>query len=1195
MIFQWFVGIVLAVGVVAPVASAASEQQHLPRATKFAEPRPTPQFRRFGPTDGLPGSAIHTVAQDATGYMWFGGSVGLARYDGVNFITFTHQPGDIHTLSGNDITRLEPTPDGGLWVATADSGLNRYDPRSRRFEHWRHSADPGSLSDDSVLALARASDGSLWVGTQAGLDRLLPDASRFEHIAFPHGDEPDDRVVSALMTEPDGTLWVGTRSGKLFRRDSHASWRPIDVPYASSDSNEIHRIQGDSGDIRLSTRQGLFLVDKDYRARPAFAHTQLPTSFYVFGSARDARRRLWLATIHGVVMEDERSRIHRFHAKPSMIGGLPFEWVLSVMSDREGGLWFTFYEGGVAYLPPAWEGFSRYTYLPDDPVSLPENPPTVVAPSADGKLWVGSYGRIDKFDPTTGKTEPVMGDLQHHVIHIVDSGDAVWFTVRGQLHRFRDGKIEQIDPERRWINRPELLTRGDDGAIYVTVARYGVVRIDPRTTKISAVPMAPGIENVDLQPGLLAVHDGRLWYGNHEGLLRWSLRQERMSWLPGVERGKPVTALTFDSQGFWLARADQLQRYRWSGDTAVPMVSLTTQNGWHDSVITDLDVDSSDVLWIFSESGLWSFDSQKGALQRFGASVGLNGGTVGPGTVNPAAASAAEPLYVPTRQGVVGFRPGHATHVSAPTPPLIFTELRVDGSRGRRDLVTENGGATLGWFDRELHVEARMLSYVDPGGIRYRFQLSDFDDEWVDTGQRGSRDISGLAPGMYRLDAVAFDAAGNTLRKASIWLHVEMPPWGRWWAWCTYLVLVISVAWVVLRVLQQRVAERHEILLSEQRRVLAEQSNAAKTHFLATLGHEIRTPMTGVLGMAELLLHTPLAPMQSEYVKAMRRSGALLLKLVNDALDLARIETGRLELEPTPFDVADLIDDVVQLERPQAEKKGLAFELDVVGPLPRQLLGDAVRIKQILLNLANNALKFTEEGKVILRVEYVDDGLALSVIDTGPGIPLESQERMFERFEQGVSPERRNGSGLGLAICRELVAAMSGTLSLESVLGSGSRFHVYLPLPEAEIASPPSTSEAASAHASSLRLLLVEDDAVVAAVIGGLLEHQGHTVRHVLNGLAVLIELEQAHYDAILLDLDLPGLSGFEVARMVRRREAAGRAIPIIAVTARAAADDEQRAQLAGMDGFLRKPLSGRELSKMLSDVIERKNEMLST
>lgn len=858
-------------------------------------------------------------------------------------------------------------------------------------------------------------------------------------------------------------------------------------------------------------------------------------------------------------------------------------------------MWFTSYEGGVAYLPPGWEGFSRYTHIPDDPSSLPDNPPSVVAPSADGKLWVGSYGRIDKFDPTTGKTERVVGDLQHHVIHIVDSGDALWFTVRGELRRFKEGKVERIDPERRWITRPELLARGDDGTIFLSVARYGVLRIDPKSTKISAVPMAPGIQNVDLQPGLLAVHEGRLWYGNHEGLLRWSLRQERMNWAPGVERGKPVTALTFDSQGFWLARTGQLQRYRWDGDKAIPLVNLTAQEGWRDSVITDLDVDSSNVLWIFSESGLWSFDTQKGALKQFGAKAGLMEGTVGPGAVNAAVTENGEPLYVPTRRGVIGVRPAHAVHLPVSPPPLIFTQLRVEGGRGQRDLIQEKGGATMRWFDRSLHVEARMLSYVDVGGIRYQFRLSGFDDGWVDTGQRGSRDITGLAPGMYRLDAVALDASGVALEEASIWLHVELPPWGRWWAWCSYLVLVLSVAWIVFRVLRRRAAERHEILFSEQRRVLAEQSNAAKTQFLATLGHEIRTPMTGVLGMAELLLHTPLTPVQGEYARAMRRSGTLLLKLVNDALDLARIETGRLELESAPFAVEDLIDDVVQLERPQVEKKGLAFELEVVGRLPSHVVGDVVRIKQILLNLINNALKFTAEGKVALRVEHVDDGLAFTVIDTGPGIPLESQERIFERFEQALSPERKHGSGLGLAICRELVASMGGTLSLQSSVAAGSRFHVYLPLPEADMTSASSGSDKPLVDSSSLRLLLVEDDTIVAAVVRGLLEHQGHTVRHVLNGLAVLIELGQERYDAILLDLDLPGLNGFEIARMIRKREALGPHIPIIAVTARSAADDEQRARLAGMDGFLRKPLSGRELSKMLAEMMERKSQMLST
>ncbi|WP_327213311.1 ATP-binding protein [Rhodanobacter sp. Soil772] len=207
--------------------------------------------------------------------------------------------------------------------------------------------------------------------------------------------------------------------------------------------------------------------------------------------------------------------------------------------------------------------------------------------------------------------------------------------------------------------------------------------------------------------------------------------------------------------------------------------------------------------------------------------------------------------------------------------------------------------------------------------------------------------------------------------------------------------------------------------------------------------------MTGVMGMAELLLSTPLDPQQHDYTQAMQRSGGMLLKLLNDALDLARIEAGKLELEPVPFDPRQLLDDVAQLEQGLAHAKGIRFVLDAADDLPAQLLGDALRIKQVLLNLANNALKFTEHGSVTLRAQRIDGGLQFSVSDTGPGISEASQARLFQRFEQAEGPQRRAGSGLGLAICRELVDMMGGSIELESRLAHGSTFRVRLPLPRA--------------------------------------------------------------------------------------------------------------------------------------------------
>jgi signal transduction histidine kinase/ActR/RegA family two-component response regulator len=516
-------------------------------------------------------------------------------------------------------------------------------------------------------------------------------------------------------------------------------------------------------------------------------------------------------------------------------------------------------------------------------------------------------------------------------------------------------------------------------------------------------------------------------------------------------------------------------------------------------------------------------------------------------------------------------------------PQLALTRVRVRRHGRLTDLPLGPGPVEVDWRDRELGVEARVFSYVDPHANRYRFRLDGLDSNWIDVDSRGQRDFAGLGAGDYTLRVMAVGAGGAWATLARpLHIHVEAPPWARWWAWLSYAVTLGLSVWLALWVWRRRIAQRHRIALAEQQRSLAEEASAAKTQFLATLSHEIRTPMTGVMGMAELLLTTTLKPEQREYTLAMQRSGGMLLKLLNDALDLARIEAGRLDLELAPFDPRQLVDDVAQLQLGHAQVKRLELTTELAADLPPKVIGDAVRIKQVLLNLTHNALKFTEYGSVKLCVERCVDGLLFSIIDTGPGIPEAAQARLFHRFEQVDGPQRRAGSGLGLAICRELVGMMGGCVEFESRLAYGTTFRVRLPLqiPEDAAAATP------AAVGRALRVLLVEDDAIVATVIRGQLERQRHRVCYVANGLGALAELDQSPFDAVLLDLDLPGVDGFQVAHLIREREEPGQRLPIVAITARSGGDEEARARQAGMDAFLRKPFSGEDLTELLADLV---------
>lgn len=396
-----------------------------------------------------------------------------------------------------------------------------------------------------------------------------------------------------------------------------------------------------------------------------------------------------------------------------------------------------------------------------------------------------------------------------------------------------------------------------------------------------------------------------------------------------------------------------------------------------------------------------------------------------------------------------------------------------------------------------------------------------------------------------------------------------------------FMLGALLVLWAA-RSYRVRLQRRHAWQLSVQKREVAEQASLAKTRFLATLGHEVRTPMTGVLGMSELLLATTLDDRQRSYTQSIRHAGEHLMRLVNDALDLARIEAGRLELDVQPFDLHALVEDVVALTSPLARQRGLDFRSEVASGVPGWVEGDVVRVRQILLNLLGNSVKFTERGEVSLAVGMEEEGLHFVVADTGPGLSPEQQQRLFRRFEQAEGARtatRYGGSGLGLAICQELAAAMQGSIVIRSEPGQGTTFIVELPLPAATAHAEARPVPDTSAH-DPLALLLVEDDATVAEVIVGLLQAQGHRVTHAAHGLAALAEVAATGFDLALLDLDLPGLDGLDLARQLRGQ---GFDRPLLAVTARADGEAEPLAREAGFDGFLRKPLTGTMLAEAIA------------